>query len=312
MELRINDYQLPQPIEFNYDEILAWVQERTEVYKNMIYDDTQISQAKNDRADLRRVAKALNDRRITLEREYTQPLAEFKEKINTLIKCINEPADLIDQRIKEFEKMKRDEKAEAIAEMFDGIEDKPDWVELGMIWDKKWLNTTKSMKSIREEITAALDGIKKDLATLAEIRDFGFEATEEYKRTLDINKALAEGMRLAEIQKRKEAEAKARAEEEARRAEAERQAKLDSILHNPTSQIINAAEAREEAERQGIAYMNPPELEPMHEITEPFPGGPVERMEMPSWVRFEACMTTQQALALKSFFQANNIEFRQI
>lgn len=296
MELKINDYQLPQPIEFNYDEILAWVQERTEIYKNLIYDDTQISQAKADRADLNRFRKALNDRRIQMEREFTAPLAEFKEKINALIKLIDEPANLIDARIKEFEK--QDEKAQKIAEYFAEIDDKPEWLEIGMIWDKKWLNATKSMKSIWEEIGDRLDGIKKDLATLAEIKDFGFEATEEYKRTLDINKALAEGMRLAEIQKRKEAE-------EARRAEAERQAKLDAINNSPATQIINRVEAREAQEQQ---FMNAPE--DVVEITDPFPGGPVEQMEMATWVNFAALLTIKQARELKEFCTLAGIQIK--
>lgn len=310
MELRTQEFQLPEEPQFNFDELKSWLSERTEEYKTTVYTDSDIGKAKEDRANLNRLKKALNDRRIQIEKDYMRPFNEFKSKINELIALIDEPAKLIDQRVKEYEQAKKDEKAGKIGEMFDAFEGRPEWLQLGQIWEQKWLNASVSMKKVNEELAAKIEGVNSDLQTLATIQDFGYEATEEYKRTLDINKALAEGMRLAEIQKRKEAEEKARAEEEARRAEAERQAKLDSILHNPTSQIINAAEAREEAERQGIAYMNPPELEPMHEITEPFPGGPVEQMEMPSWVRFEALMTTPQARALKSFCKANGIEIR--
>ena len=278
MELKINDYQLPQPIEFNYEEIKAWVQEQTEAYKGMIYDDTQISQAKSDRANLRRTSKLLNDRRISLEKEYMQPFFEFKEKINDLIKLIDEPANLIDQRIKEFEEQKREEKREQIGEMFDGIEQKPDWLKLEQIWNPKWLNATTSMKSISREISGSIEAITENMNSLNSIEGFAFEAKEVYKQTLDMPRAIAEGRRLQDIQKRKE-------EEEARKAaEAERQKKVDSIINNPTSQIINRAEARE-AE---------------------------EKAQMATWVSFRALLTMEQAKDLKQFFGERGIRFEPI
>lgn len=295
MELKINDYQLPQPIEFNYDEILAWVQERTEIYKNMIYDDTQISQAKSDRAALRRVAIIMNDRRISLEKEYMQPFFEFKEKINALIKLIDEPAKLIDARIKEYEKAKQDEKTAEITEYFNSIADKPEWLTISMLWNPKWLNATKSMRSVKDEINLALDGIKNDLATLAEIKDFGFEATEEYKRSLDINRALAEGMRLSEIQKRKEAEAKAREEAEARRKEAEIAAYEEEMKHAPSYV----------PEMQTVSpTMNQPgrSMEASWE----------EEQQPAQWVAFEALITAEQGRLLGQFCKANGIQIRPI
>lgn len=290
MELIIKPFEAPKEISFNYEELDAELEERLKFYTNVVYTDDDIKQAKEDRANLNRFKDTLNQRRIQVEKEWMKPLGDFKNKINLLIAKTDVPAKQIDQRVKEYEKMKQDEKTKEIEEFFAGLEDKPEWLTVAMIWNPKWLNATKSMKSIRDEIVLALEGIKKDLDTLAGITDFGFEATEEYKRTLDINKALSEGMRLAEIQKRKEAEAKAKAEEEAKRAE--REAKLDSIINSPTAQIINAAEAKEEAERQQ-AYMNPPE---------PAAGA--------KWVVFEALLTTQQAKDLAAFCKMNGIEIR--
>ena len=113
-----------------------------------------------------------------------------------------------------------------------------------------------------------LDGTLLD--TLSDLPEFGFEATEVYKTTLDMNKALNEGRRLAEIQKRKQ-EQEAQAEAEAAKAE-----------------------------------------EPKPEPPKPdFINPPVE--EAPAkWVNFSALLTTPQALALKDFFEVNNIQFKPI
>lgn len=289
MELITKEFQLPEEPEFNYEELKAQIAERAELYKTIVYTDDDIKLAKEDRSDLNRLKKALNDRRIQIEKEYMKPFGEFKAKINEIIKMLDEPAQLIDARIKEYEKMKQDEKAEEIAEYFRSIEDKPDWFEIGMIWDKKWLNATKSMKSIREEIDLALARIRNDLNTLAGIQDFGFEATEEYKRSLDINRALAEGMRLAEIQKRKEAEAKAREEAEARRAEEERMRQMADVMNRPEADAVNRA-----ATDQTIGFQPDPAQEPA------------------SWVSFQALITAQQGRLLGQFCRDHGITIRPI
>ena len=183
--------------------------------------------------------------------------------------------------MKEYEQAKKDEKAQEIRTYFDGIEGKPEWLEIGQIWDSKWLNASKSMKSIRDEIDAALAGIQKDLASLSEIADFGFEATEVYKTTLDINKALAEGMRLSEIQKRKEAEAVRKAELEAQQQEERRIA---------------------EEERAAQAWQEP----------QPVMAAEPQQMEFPQWVPFRALITTEQGARLAAFCKENGIRIERI
>ena len=295
MELRTEEFQLPEEPKFNYDEVKSWIMERTEVYKGMIYDDTQISQAKADRADLRRVMKALSDRRIQIEREYMKPFGEFKTKINELIGLINEPTQLIDARIKDYEQMKRDEKREKIEALFEEKE-KPDWLTLEQIWSDKWLNASTSMKSIDKDISGAIEQVNADMESLESL-EFSFEAKEHYKKTLNVGLAIQEGVRIADMMKRK-------AEEEAQK-EAERQAKLNEIVNNEATQIINRVEAREAQEQQ---FMNAPE--DVHEITDPFPGGPVEQMEMAIWVNFAALLTTKQARELKEFCTLAGIQIK--
>lgn len=276
MELQITQLIMPEKIQFNYSELKAWIADRSHEYSTIVYTDDDIGQAKEDRADLNRLKKALNDRRIQIEKEYMKPFGEFKAQINEIIGMLDEPAKLIDQRVKEYEQAKKDEKAEEITAYFDGITEKPEWLKIGQIWNAKWLNATKSMKSIREEINLALEGIKGDLATLAEIHDFGFEATEEYKRTLDINKALSEGMRLAEIQKRKEAE-------EQRRKELEEQSRQ---LHEAAEQATESMQKLGEAVQSVREQTDDPDLI--------YP-------EPTQWVSFRALVTMTQAKELKAF-----------
>lgn len=271
MELQIKEFTTPDPIAFNFAEVRDWIAERSKDYASVVYGDEDIKQAKEDRANLNRLKKALNDRRIEIEKEYMKPFLEFKNAIAELIRMIDEPAQLIDARIKEYEERKKEEKKAAIEELFADMEEKPEWLELRQIWNQRWLNATTSMKSIEEEIAGTLLRISQDLQTLGSLQEFGFEAMEEYKRTLDINRAVAEGQRLADIQRRK----MEKLEEERRREQEAAQ---------------RAAEAEPEPDYSQDEVVYP-------------------KMDERTWVTFRAYLTTEDAIALKEFFTKRGVVF---
>lgn len=292
MELKVNEYQLPDVIAFNYEEIKNELAERVHIYETVVYDDTQIKQAKADRADLNRFKKALNDERIRREKEYLKPFEDFKNKINELIKIVDKPCEIIDKQIKTYEEDQKAKKREEIKAFFEGLRSDeentpPDWLTFEQIFDDKWLNASVKMSAIVVSIRDTIDRIKNDLVTLASLPNFGFEATEVYKSTLDINRAIQEGKRLEEIQRRKEEAERMRAEAEAKaREELEQTAAQEEVA--PTAcQPADPVEVWEEEE-------------------------PAAYEELPTWVNFSALLTVNQAAMLKIFFEDHGIQFKAI
>lgn len=295
MQLKINEVEIPKKIDFNYTELKQELTEKVQMYETLVYTDDQIKQAKTDKANLNKLKKALNDERIRREREYMAPFNEFKAQINEIIGIIDKPIAIIDKQVKEAEEQKKLEKAHAIEELFEEMT-KPEWVKLQAIYNSKWLNATSSMKSIREEIESRLEQINNDLATLSNLPEFGFEATEVYKVTLDINKAVNEGKRLAEIQKRKEEQERLKAEAEARaKAEAEARARAEEE-RRLAEQEQAKEEIKEEAKEEQEVERSCKEPEPINT----------------QWVSFSARLTVEQARELKEFFDSRNIEFKAI
>lgn len=290
MELKVNEVTIPDVIQFNYDELKQELTEKVSMYETMVYTDDQIKQAKADKASLNKLKKALNDERIRREKEYLQPFNEFKAKINEIISIIDKPVAVIDKQVKEYEEKCKEDKRQTILEYFDTRKPSfPEWLTIEQIFDDRWLNASTSMKSIKDNIDEWINRIKGELTTLESLPQFSFEATEEYKRTLDINKAIAEGQRLADIQKRKEEQERLKAEQEAKR-QAEEAAKKQ-------------AEQEEKVER---------ELPP-RPIREPIDVPMVEKpKEEGQWVNFSAKLTVSQAKDLKQFFELRNIEFKSI
>nr|DAE00989.1 MAG TPA: Protein of unknown function (DUF1351) [Myoviridae sp. ctXVO17] len=290
MELRVEPVTFPEVIQFNYEELKAEITSKVEMYKNLVYTGSdQIKDAKADRAALNKLIKAMSDERIRIKKDCLKPYDEFERKIRELTDIVNEPVQLIDKQIKEYEQTLKEEKRKEIEALFETIGFQA-FVKLEMIWDEKWLNASVSMKSIEDAMRARLNEISTAVFTLNKLPEFGFEALELYKETLDLPKAIEKAQHMSEIAKKKaqyEAEEKARREAEEARAKQIAQEQASQQLEQPAEQMVMDLVPQEAPAQQ--------ELEPSKE-----------------WIRFAALLTTEDALALKEFFQSRNIEFRAI
>ena len=104
----------------------------------------------------------------------------------------------------EADAKKKAEKLEQIQAYYNSIEpEELHWLGLPAIFNEKWLNASVKISTVETEINAKIDKVEADLATLSKLPDFAFESIEVYKDTLDMNRAISEGQRLADIQKRK-------------------------------------------------------------------------------------------------------------
>lgn len=283
MELKVNEVIIPERIDFNFEELKTELSEQVEKYRNLVYTDDQIKECKADKASLNRLKKALNDERIRRKKEYLKPFEEFEGKVNEIIKIIDEPLQLIDKQVKEFEEKKKADKRIEIGAFWETTEH-PEWMTLARIFDERWLNATYTMKQIQADITGWINRVNSELETLEQLDSFSFEAIDVYKRSLDMNQAIAEGKRLSDIQKRKEEEARRKAE----LLEAQKQAEQ--------AQIQATGALKEEAEETA---------------------GNEEKAEETAqsasmWISFSALLTVEQALKLKEFFNENNIQFKKI
>lgn len=191
------------------------------------------------------------------------------------------------------------EKQKAIEDLFSQIGFQ-NFVTLEKIWDPKWLNASVSMKSIEDQMKSRMYEIGNGVLTLSQLPEFGFEATEVFKETLDINKAISEAKRMSEIAKAKaEAEARRKAEEESRKAaeEARRKAEEERKAQEKVAEEQRAAMAK---------AMTPPEE------VQPTPVQESQPEPQKMVVKFEVELTTEDATALREFFQSRNITFRAI
>lgn len=262
-------------ITWNHEDIKREVAERVSRYQNIVYTDDQISEAKTDRATLRKFVEALEAKRKEIKKQCLAPCEAFERQVKEVINLVNEPIMLIDRQIKEYEEGKREEKRAAIEAYWITLSEDgkiPEGIRLDQIFNEKWLNASVNIKAVCTEINARLDQIEKDLATLAGMPEFAFEAAEVYRHTLDINQAIAEGKRLVEMQKRK----------------AEQEAAKQTPPATPT-----VRDDAEDVRRYTMETVNAAQPDKQ-------------------WLSFAALLSLDDAMALKAFFNSRNIEFKKI
>lgn len=284
MDLKINEVVIPEKITFNYEELKQEIAEKVKTYEVLVYDDTQIKLAKTDKANLNKLKKALNDERIRREREYMAPFNEFKAQINEIISIIDKPVAVIDKQVKAFDEKKKQEKLEAIKKLYEESEH-PEWLNFEQIFNERWLLASVSMRQVQDGIEGWLNEVKTNLDILANLPEFAFEATEVYKSTLDVQKALNEGKRLAEMIKRKQ-------EQERLQKEAEERAKAEAEAKKQAEMIAN--------ETGEAVFNNAPDIKAQ------------EPVEVAQWISFSARLTVAQAVELREFFERRKIEFKAV
>lgn len=164
------------------------------------YNDGNIDQAKRDKATLNKAAKALNSKRLEIEREFMKPFGEFKEVVNDTVKLIGECSAKIDTVVKQNEQQYKDRKNASIRNYFD--ENNVNLVEFGKVFKPEWLNKSVSMKSVCSDIDSIFAQVENDISSLSSFgEDFDVLRTY-YMDTLNIASTIQYANRLKEQRER--------------------------------------------------------------------------------------------------------------
>ena len=229
-------------IETNSEEIKAALAAKMEEYKGMVFTAESQPEAKRTVASLRKLKKAMSDRRIEIKKKFMEPYTNFEAQVKELDKLIDEPIDFISGQIEEFERRRVEAKKAMICEIYTGIMAEHgtvmEYLPLDRIYDSRWENSTTTQKAITEAITAHVEHVEKDLDTIRAMEsEFEDKGLAKYKATLELSDAIATmnqyQKQKEEILRRQAEEEQRKAEEEARRAAEEEQRKAALVHEEP-------------------------------------------------------------------------------
>lgn len=234
-----------EPIRWNHEELKQWLLDRTEQYHGLVVtaDKEQIQDAKKHMADMRKLRKALEDERIKAKKRILKPYDDFAVKEKELIQILDDAIQELDVQVKEYDEMLRQEKLEKAKEIYkEEIGDLDRSIPFEKVYQESWLNKTKTLKSIREEIANVRDKVDADLKLIdMESSAYAFEMKEEYMKSFDFTAAMAKKQELEEAAKRKAA-----FEEQRKKKEEEHQRRLEE----ETRMIHEAGCSKEDLDQQ--------------------------------------------------------------
>lgn len=238
-----------EPIRWNHEELKQWLLDRTEQYHGLVVtaDKEQIQDAKKHMADMRKLRKALEDERIKAKKKILKPYDDFAVKEKELIQILDDAIQKLDVQVKEYDEMLRQEKLEKAKEIYkEEIGDLDRTIPFEKVYQESWLNKTKTLKSIREEISGIYEKVDADLKLINNDGSlFVFEMKEEYLKNFDLQAAMALKQRLEENERKKAAfEAQRQKEEEERQKRLQEEA--ERIASAGRTAAVNADPQPEE------------------------------------------------------------------
>ncbi len=290
----------------NFEELKAALKAELEVYKNMVFTEETRPEARKAVANLRKLKKSMNDKKLEVKKTFMVPYTDFESQVEELDKLIDEPINFISGQIEEFERKRVEERKKLISDIYAEIITEHDtvteYLPLQRIYDSKWENSTTTKKAIKEGIMKHVEHVEKDLATIRSMEsEFEDKGIAKYKTTLELSDALTTmnqyQKQKEDILRRQEEEAQKKAEEEARRAAAEEKRKVEEEVHK-------AAEVEQKADP-------PVQEEPIAQETvkeEKF----VEPKPVTNTVVYEIIADPFQIVQLESAMREYGIKFRRI
>lgn len=278
-ELQVVVQQTPGTVTWNYEDLKKAITNALEVYKTTEYDDSNIGQAKKDRAMLNNLSKSVNARKIEIKKKCLEPYELIETQAKELMAIIQEPIAVIDERLTEYENARRKKARAVILEYmqkaFEGIEQQIADKAKNALYDDRWENATAKKSEWQTAIDARADVIRSDLQVLAGIEEkFRSYAMDAYRPNL----RLADAMQKVQELRAQEAAILKRQQEEERRRRQEELAKREAEL---------AAQNQQEEAAQTSGY---PEI-PQSDI-----GRTIDNIEREAFARATASTPIQEPI----------------
>lgn len=166
LQIKTNSFT-PAKVDFNYEQISNQLDEVLKKYDGLVFTEETVLDCNKTIAELRKGKRALDDFRKKTKKELTKSVTEFENQCKELNKKFDEVIDPLVEQSDFFEEQRRNEKRQKVQKIVDeliqvqGLNEK--YAQMLVIEDQ-YLNKTKTLKSIREELTITAEtlGIQQD------------------------------------------------------------------------------------------------------------------------------------------------------
>lgn len=244
-------------IVLNYEQIRQAIQELADSYSMTQYSDDAaivLKEMKADRADLNKMKKVFEERRLAVKNKYMAPYLDFEKQVKELISLLDTPLNTIDSKVKELESKAREEKRKKIdaywMQVSAPLSDEEREFLYPRLYAPSWENVTATQKAYKEGLEKGIENYLTGIKTINDMEsDFVAEGLAKFKETLLLQDAISEMNRLQKQREEVLAREEKRLEEENRtKLEEEREAIRREARNDERQRIL--AEQAEESKNQ--------------------------------------------------------------
>lgn len=230
----------------NFEEVKSQLYLAISEYRGLTYTEETAVQAKADISTLRKLRKAIDDKRKEVKKAQMIPYEEFEKKAKELVAIIDEAINPIEEQISEFETNRKAERKEGILKYFNSTSELvADYADFNFVFNEKMLNVSTTQKSIKESIDTYVDSVKRDVETIQAMNSEATnKALEKYKDT----KRLSDAIQVVTDFERQKAEIIARREAEEKECKAREEKEAAERLQREKQEAELAEQAKIKAE----------------------------------------------------------------
>ena len=255
-DLQIANLEKTDITVWDFPAIKEKLQRHLDAYAGLVYTDGSIKDAKNDRATLNKVKKAIDEARKAYKAKCLAPYEVMEPQIKELLNLVEDQKALIDKTVKDYENRQKetkelevrkyyDRKAVVLENLADGLYPK--------LFDKKWTNATTTKAKYEEEIMVAINTAEADINAIRSMNSpFVDTLLEVYAETLSMEQVKAKQNEL---------------DEAAKKASLTTEKEAADVFDSPIPTLVKAEQAAANAE-DGIALKIYATQEQMNQITD--------------------------------------------
>ena len=170
-------------IEFDFEGTKAQINNILAEYKGMIFTDDTMTIAKKEVAKIRSLQKDFDIRRKDVKKEWNKPYDEFEKKAKELIALFDEPINLINGQVQEFEEKRKAEKHEQVVAIFEETTAPiKEYCPISRFYDERWDNVSVTVASAKKDIQTLAYKIHSELSVIKSMNsECEVKALERYK-----------------------------------------------------------------------------------------------------------------------------------
>ena len=232
-------------VTWNFEEIKKSLEDSVAIYQGMVYTDDTIKTAKTDVAELRALAKAIEDRRKEVKEKCLEPYNIIEKQAKELVALVNKPIEAINIQVQDYESRRKEAvraKIDAYWKQKCAVLPESIWdAAHSKIYDSRWENATATQKSWKEGIDNGVAEIQEAIETIKSFNsEFEEDMLNSFYADLSLQNAIQKMNSLKAQKERILEKERQRREREAKLAEQQAQPEASVPQTEPTQNLRQA------------------------------------------------------------------------